>query len=122
MLLTASNFECTPGGQPKWLQAKCDVCLQQESGKCINGGKCRSPSGDCDCLPKFYGQYCQFPIDACFGNPCLNSGSCEVIQDGRFYCRCPAGFEGEICQTKIDYCAHNKCQNGATCMNSANGV
>lgn len=43
---------------------------------------------ECSCASGFYGQLCQNTIDACYGDPCLNNGTCKIVEEGRFECQC----------------------------------
>lgn len=42
----------------------------------------------CECEPSFFGANCEQRIDACFGNPCSNSGKCELLDENNFVCSC----------------------------------
>lgn len=39
---------------------------------------------ECRCAPGYHGKNCEFMIDACYGNPCRNSATCKVLEEGRF--------------------------------------
>ncbi|XP_070573736.1 uncharacterized protein [Ptychodera flava] len=60
---------------------------------CLNGGSCRGPQSDPDCLSKE-----------------RTNGF-----DG-YSCRCPPGFIGEFCQTKTNKCQPNPCPYNFTCI------
>ena len=55
-------------------------------------------------------------IDACYGNPCVNGASCEVLEAGRFKCVCPHGYTGSRCEVNVDDCLDSRCQNNGTCV------
>ena len=71
---------------------------------------------ECDCQAGYYGGNCEFKIDACYGNPCRNNGTCSVLEEGRFDCKCLPGYKGERCEQNIDDCHDHKCQNNGTCV------
>jgi len=68
------------------------------------------------CTPGYHGKNCEARVDACYGNPCANTGICKVLEEGRFQCVCPAGYTGLRCETNIDDCFNNSCANNATCI------
>ena len=55
-----------------------------------------------------------------YGDPCLNGGNCQVVNNGPKVCICQAGYQGSVCQTDINECASNPCQNGASCVDNVN--
>ncbi|XP_048748025.2 uncharacterized protein LOC125660234 [Ostrea edulis] len=57
----------------------------------------------------------------CDPNPCLNSGSCNVV-GSTFDCACAAGWTGTICDVPVLSCQPNPCQNGGTCQIIGNSV
>ena len=86
LLTSPSNlFQCSgTGDQDPAILAKCDLCYTEP---CQNGASCRPrPNRDyeCVCAPGFHGKMCTETIDACFGNPCVNNGKCQVPEAGRF--------------------------------------
>lgn len=39
---------------------------------------------ECECTPGYHGRHCEQVIDACYGQPCINAGTCKVMEEGRF--------------------------------------
>ncbi|KAE8740896.1 hypothetical protein FOCC_FOCC013564 [Frankliniella occidentalis] len=69
---------------PLSVLSKCDACA---AAPCQHGGQCLSRpqrSFECACAAGYHGAVCQHVIDACFGNPCRNQGTCVVLEEGRF--------------------------------------
>jgi hypothetical protein len=60
--------------------------------------------------------------DPCLPNPCVNGGSCSVVNSGPS-CACPAGYEGTTCADDVDECSAgmHTCSADATCTNAAPG-
>ena len=81
----------------------------KHEGICQNSG---SGSYSCTCQPGYTGTNCEWEIDDCLNQPCLNGGTCEDIGSS-YQCRCPNGFTGKRCDVIAEQCA---CQNGATCV------
>ena len=47
---------------------------------------------------------CQYPINECESNPCVNGGRCQD-QVGRFFCNCEGtGYEGATCGQDVNEC------------------
>lgn len=68
----------------KEILSKCNPCILSP---CMNGAICQLEAGrkyTCDCPPGFHGKLCEYMIDACYGNPCRNGGSCKLLEEGRF--------------------------------------
>ncbi|XP_017777386.1 PREDICTED: delta and Notch-like epidermal growth factor-related receptor, partial [Nicrophorus vespilloides] len=103
---------------------KSDNCGENED--CSGKGLCFSNSSmegfECQCCPGFVGPHCE-EQDACFPNPCTNSGICVDISQGHegsmYQCLCPYGFTGKICEEETDPCTSMPCQNGAKCIGNA---
>lgn len=55
----------------------------------------------------FLGYHCEFDVDECISNPCLNGATCNN-KVGSFMCSCLNGFEGKFCETNIDDCMVSK--------------
>nr|XP_006819117.1 PREDICTED: neurogenic locus notch homolog protein 1-like [Saccoglossus kowalevskii] len=53
-------------------------------------------------------------FNACFSNPCQNTGTCEVVAD-EYICICTNEYMGLHCETAIDHCETDPCQNGGIC-------
>jgi alpha-tubulin suppressor-like RCC1 family protein len=51
---------------------------------------------------------------ACDENPCLNSGVCQLTEEG-FHCACEPGFEGDLCEIDVNDCDPNPCKNDGQC-------
>ena len=69
---------------PASIQAKCNACF---NFPCSNGASCIArPDRDyiCFCSPGYHGRHCEQVIDACYGQPCINHGTCKVLEEGRF--------------------------------------
>ncbi|CAF5128336.1 unnamed protein product, partial [Rotaria magnacalcarata] len=62
----------------------------------INGFECR-------CLSPYTGDVCQYDIDECLIEPCVNNGTCYNYVGG-FHCRCPTGYFGFRCEYPPSEC------------------
>lgn len=97
-----------------------DVLSHCSLSPCQNDGTCleNQETSVCDCQPGFNGTNCEFNINECQPNPCVN-GTCEDLI-GDYKCDCARGFEGKNCETNINDCAEegdsNPCQNGGACV------
>ncbi len=58
----------------------------------------------------------QFGVNGCVSWPCVNGGTCSVLNGGVYACACLPGYSGAQCQTDINECA------SAPCMNTAFGT
>ena len=64
-------------------------------------------SFQCMCLPGYSGIRCEIR-DACQSNPCMNDGTCELINGNIGYqCICPSGFSGPQCETSMLCCIYS---------------
>ena len=64
----------------------------------MNGGLCTNLNNlnyVCSCLNYYTGSRCEFIIDMCASNPCLNGGTC-FNQINNYSCVCPAGKNYKI--------------------------
>uniref|UniRef100_A0A5S6QBD1 EGF-like domain-containing protein n=1 Tax=Trichuris muris TaxID=70415 RepID=A0A5S6QBD1_TRIMR len=62
-------------------------------GVCVN----RSNEGFCECRTGYYGSYCDFEVNECLSNPCMNNGTC-IDQVASFRCQCRPPYTGATCQ------------------------
>ena len=125
LIADSSDFVCTSGQvPPKSVTEKCNPC---RFITCNGVGSCRPgetgfPDYTCDCKPGFQGKDCEIKMDACYAQPCINGGTCSVVDEfGKFQCTCRDGYEGERCEIDIDDCLGHKCKNGATCQDMIQG-
>ncbi|XP_076472604.1 agrin-like [Babylonia areolata] len=54
--------------------------------------------------------------NACKSIPCLNGGTCLLLDAESFDCRCADGFQGLHCEQLVNPCASQPCQYGGTCV------
>lgn len=97
------------------------------NGTCVDGINTYT----CLCPPGYTGSNCQFRINECDSNPCLNGATCSD-RLGSYLCHCPYGFTGTRCESFVDWCSmggishtgsqllpgqpgQGPCFNGATC-------
>jgi hypothetical protein len=69
----------------------------------MNQGSCVRENGGfrCICPPGYSGNRCEIR-DACQSNPCMNGGTCQLINGNNGYqCVCPAGYSGPRCETSV---------------------
>lgn len=102
---------------------KCQSCYKH---RCANNSTCVNQGDDykCECAVGYYGQLCERSIDACFGQPCMNGGTCQVLSDGtggRYKCDCEPGWEGFSCEININDCRSSPCANNGTCVDKLAG-
>ncbi|XP_076451600.1 agrin-like isoform X2 [Babylonia areolata] len=55
----------------------------------------------------------------CKSMPCLNGGTCLLLDAEMFDCQCPQGYRGVLCEVLLDACASQPCQHGGTCVRAA---
>uniref|UniRef100_A0A5K3EG44 Protein slit n=1 Tax=Mesocestoides corti TaxID=53468 RepID=A0A5K3EG44_MESCO len=134
--LSPSNFTCTEKrgfrdtekalkqinqDEDSEIVAKCNPCAHNP---CQNNGKCEPISGvefKCKCEAPFYGERCEQEMDACFGKPCKNGGTCKLTNDrGHYRCECLPGFVGFNCEENVNDCAGVLCENGGICVDGVN--
>lgn len=75
---------------------------------------------NCSCSAGFTGTRCEYDIDECLENPCVNGGSC-FNNPGGFLCHCSEGFSGLHCSVVDNECQRVVCSNGGTCWNIQGG-
>lgn len=75
---------------------------------------------NCSCPAGFTGTRCEYDVDECVENPCVNGGSC-FNNLGGFLCHCSEGFSGLRCSVVDNECQRVVCSNGGTCWNIHGG-
>ncbi|XP_047023780.1 fat-like cadherin-related tumor suppressor homolog [Helicoverpa zea] len=66
-------------------------------GVCAHGGACEEGEWGPSCRCRgYYGPRCQYDVDECAGEPCLNGATC-VNEPGSFRCLCPPDKTGMNC-------------------------
>ncbi|XP_022081481.1 fibropellin-1-like isoform X2 [Acanthaster planci] len=108
---------CPPGltGQ------HCETPSLCGSNPCHNGGACFTGESSyrCVCPNNFTGPDCETPVVCSMSQPCLNGGSCDLMQiDGGLnatLCTCPEAYRGPYCET-LASCIDIPCENGGTCI------
>ncbi|CAH2063954.1 unnamed protein product, partial [Iphiclides podalirius] len=77
--------------------ARCERGRWCGAGACQHGGACeegeRGPSCRCH---GYYGPRCEYDVDECAGEPCLNGATCRN-EPGSFRCVCPPDKTGMNC-------------------------
>ncbi|KAJ0179077.1 hypothetical protein K1T71_004789 [Dendrolimus kikuchii] len=64
---------------------------------CAHGGACEEGEWGPSCRCRgYYGPRCQFDVDECAGEPCLNGATC-LNEPGSFRCLCPPNKTGMNC-------------------------
>ncbi|XP_056318001.1 aggrecan core protein isoform X2 [Danio aesculapii] len=59
--------------------------------------------GLCHCPPGLHGEECQFEVDVCHSNPCINGATCVEVED-TFKCLCLPSYEGDRCEIDAHSC------------------
>jgi hypothetical protein len=65
----------------------------------------------CTCPPGYTGTRCDYQIDVCQSNPCIN-GACLQPSPNLWQCQCRAGYTGLICDVDVNECNSNPCVSG----------
>ncbi|KAI5643564.1 calcium-binding EGF domain-containing protein [Phthorimaea operculella] len=92
------------------------------AGVCAHGGACEEGEWGPSCRCRgYFGPRCQFDVDECAGEPCLNGATC-LNEPGSFRCLCPPDKTGQfhlIIIVSYDNYKEERdtCLNGATCLN-----
>ena len=63
----------------------------------------------------YSGNQCQYGGYQCSSGPCLNNGTCYIINNG-YQCTCQPGLTGTRCEIDIDECVSSPCQNAGICL------
>uniref|UniRef100_A0A915AE27 Uncharacterized protein n=2 Tax=Parascaris univalens TaxID=6257 RepID=A0A915AE27_PARUN len=51
---------------------------------------------------------------SCLHDPCMNGGTCTLVDAGTYRCDCPPEYAGERCEKKLE-CGQNTCGKNAEC-------
>ncbi|GFO32382.1 fibropellin-1, partial [Plakobranchus ocellatus] len=69
----------------------------------------------CNCSDTgYFGDICQFNVDDCVGDPCVNGGTCLDKVKG-YICNCLPAYRGPNCETDIPDCDPSPCLYGSVC-------
>jgi len=93
-------------------QCKSNPCSEPGTADCVNiyNGHV------CLCKEGFTGRECEFEINYCENDPCLN-GKC-YNDPPTYKCVCEPGYKGDICNEDVNECVvDNPCENDALCIN-----
>ncbi|XP_048834192.1 protein HEG [Brienomyrus brachyistius] len=58
------------------------------------------------------------PGSPCYGNVCLNGGTCVLDLGGRPQCECLSAWTGQDCSQDVDECVTGRCPSGSECVNT----
>ncbi|XP_032512432.2 fat-like cadherin-related tumor suppressor homolog isoform X2 [Danaus plexippus] len=91
----AGSFRCTCGAGLGG--ARCERGRWCGAGVCAHGGSCEEGEWGPSCRCRgYYGPRCQYDVDECIGEPCLNGATC-LNEPGSFRCLCPPDKTGMNC-------------------------
>ncbi|XP_047519236.1 fat-like cadherin-related tumor suppressor homolog isoform X1 [Pieris napi] len=77
--------------------ARCERGRWCAEGVCAHGGACEEGEWGPSCRCRgYYGPRCQYDVDECAGEPCLNGATC-LNEPGSFRCLCPPDKTGMNC-------------------------
>ncbi|CAB3222731.1 unnamed protein product [Arctia plantaginis] len=77
--------------------ARCERGRWCGAGVCAHGGACEEGDWGPSCRCRgYYGPRCQYDVDECAGEPCLNGATC-LNEPGSFRCLCPPDKTGMNC-------------------------
>ncbi|XP_059061183.1 fat-like cadherin-related tumor suppressor homolog, partial [Achroia grisella] len=77
--------------------ARCERGRWCAPGACLHGGACEEGEWGPSCRCRgYYGPRCQYDVDECAGEPCLNGATC-LNEPGSFRCLCPPDKTGMNC-------------------------
>ncbi|XP_064074743.1 fat-like cadherin-related tumor suppressor homolog [Vanessa tameamea] len=77
--------------------ARCERGRWCAAGVCAHGGSCEEGEWGPSCRCRgYYGPRCQYDVDECVGEPCLNGATC-LNEPGSFRCLCPPDKTGMNC-------------------------
>ena len=92
--------------------------LACSSNPCHHSAPCiESTRGfyDCDCLPGYSGENCQYVDLQCEDDSC-HQGVCYVTDVNTTSCQCQEGFTGQLCDVDVDECESSPCKHGGACL------
>ncbi|KAK6186599.1 hypothetical protein SNE40_005890 [Patella caerulea] len=94
------------------LLSLCDNIKFEQGGTCVNG--------QCVCLAKTTGRYCEVSENHCEPNPCYANGKCNQTEEG-YVCECSANFLGPNCNVSENHCEPNPCYANGKCNETEEG-
>ncbi|GMT18479.1 hypothetical protein PFISCL1PPCAC_9776, partial [Pristionchus fissidentatus] len=104
---TATEFNAACVCNPGYGGEFCDRSSPKDCSfsPCYNNGICitlTDPTGyKCQCMTGFTGTWCEYLLDACPSNFCMNGGTCITISSNTPMCECVAGFSGRQCELQL---------------------